>query len=215
MKSKNVTILNYGSGNLLSVKRAFEYCGANVQVTNNPKVIKISDRLVIPGVGAFSSGINAIKKKNIFDPLIKFNETQRPLLGICLGMQLFATKSHEFGSNKGLDIIPGEVIKIKTKTKENHDINIPHIGWAEINFKFENINSKLTMSDIDNTKNFYYMAHSYQFVPDKSENIMAHCFYGGHKIVAAIHHENVTGFQFHPEKSANQGLELLNKFLKI
>ena len=203
MKNKNVTILDYGSGNLLSVKRAFEHCGANVKISNIYKDIISSERLVIPGVGAFKAGMDSIKSLNLIDPLKKFYSNQRPLLGICLGMQLLSTKSFEFGVNEGLDFISGKVTKINTRSTDNVELKIPHIGWAKIMFK-------------DTKKeNYYYMCHSYQFLPNNFKNISATCFYGGHEIVASISHNNIIGFQFHPEKSADPGLELLDKFLKM
>jgi imidazole glycerol-phosphate synthase subunit HisH len=203
LKKNNITILNYGSGNLLSVKRAFEYCGAEVKISNNKTDIIFAERLVIPGVGAFNTGIEAIKENHLLEPLLQFYNSKRPLMGICLGMQLLSTKSFEFGINKGLNFIPGKVVKIETKSIHDDELKIPHIGWTQIDF------TGLEMSD------FYYMAHSYQFIPDDIKNISSFCSYGGHKIVTSIQLENIVGYQFHPEKSGNQGLKLLDSFLKI
>ena len=215
MKNKNVTVLDLGCANLLSVKRALEFNGAIVNITSSSAEIKNSDRLVIPGVGSFEAGMKEIKNKNLFEPLLKFFESKRPLLGICLGMQLLASESHEFGMHKGLNYIPGKVIKINAKSVSNNALKIPHIGWAEINFQFQNIEAQSILNKVNNTSNFFYMVHSFYFNPDNKKHVAAHCSYGGHKITAAINHENVMGFQFHPEKSGIQGLGLLDMFLKI
>ena len=203
MINKKITILNYDSGNLLSVKRAFEHCGARVNVSNNVKDVIKAERLVIPGVGAFRSGIEAIKKLDLYEAILNYHYNDRPLLGICLGMQLLSSESSEFGINQGLNLIPGKVKKINTKSINNTNLKIPHIGWAEIEF----IYSK--------EKNYYYMCHSYEFLPNDSQHIFGSCIYGGHKIVAAVKKDNVLGYQFHPEKSGNKGLNLLEKFMNI
>lgn len=203
MINKKITILNYGSGNLLSVKRAFEHCGARVNVSNNVKDVINAERLVIPGVGAFRSGIEAIKKMDLYEAILNYHYNGRPLLGICLGMQLLSSESSEFGINQGLNLIPGKVKKINTKSINNTYLKIPHIGWAEIEFIYSE------------EKNYYYMCHSYEFLPNDSHHIFGFCIYGGHKIVAAVKKDNVLGYQFHPEKSGNKGLNLLEKFMNI
>ena len=203
MINKNITILNYGSGNLLSVTRAFEHCGARVNVSNSVKDVINAERLVIPGVGAFRSGIEAIKQLDLYEALLNYYSCDRPLLGICLGMQLLSSESSEFGKNQGLNLIPGRVKKINTKSINNTNLKIPHIGWAEIEFVYSK------------EKNHYYMCHSYEFIPNNSQHIFGFCIYGGHKIVAAVKKDNVLGYQFHPEKSGNNGLKLLEEFMKI
>ena len=119
MSIKNISILDHGSGNLLSIKRAFEYCGANVRIIKDSNEIKKSDRLVLPGVGAFATSMNPIKNKKFLSPIIDFVNYERPLLGICLGMQMFATRSYEFGISLGLNFVPGEVVKITNTNDSN------------------------------------------------------------------------------------------------
>ena len=215
MKKNKVTIIDYGCGNLLSVKRAFEYNNANVKISSNIDDIKFSDRLVLPGVGAFNSGINSLIKRNLKETILDFVKTNKPILGICLGMQLFATESYEFGKNKGLNLIPGKVVKIQKKAINKNELKIPHVGLAEIHFKNSHLKSSLILDNNENIIRNLYMVHSYHFIPDDDDNVISDCYYGDHRIIAGIKKDNIIGVQFHPEKSGKDGLNFLAEFLEI
>ena len=191
-----VTLVNYGIGNMLSVRRAFEHAGADVLLTDNAKDIACADRLIVPGVGAFQKCMNAIQDKNLTESLIAFAQSHKPYLGICVGMQMLMDKSYEFGEHDGLGIIAGDVRKIDVPGER-----VPFIGWKEI--------------ELHGKKGSYYFVHSYQAFPDNKEHILASYNLGNSKVTAAIQKNNVFGVQFHPEKSAQDGLDLIHQFLKL
>lgn len=191
---KKVTIVNYGIGNLLSVQRALKYCGAEVLEATTLSEVLRADRLVVPGVGAFQKCMEAIERHDLRQALIDFAKSGRPYLGICVGMQMLMTRSFEFGVHSGLNLIDGDVKKIEVP-----GFNVPFIGWKTV--KINEIEEK------------YYFVHSYHANPIKSENVLATYDLGANKIVAAVKKGNVTGVQFHPEKSGEPGIAFLEKFL--
>jgi imidazole glycerol-phosphate synthase subunit HisH len=213
MSKKEVVIIDYGLGNLLSVKRAVEKCDATAIVTNNSKIILKSKSVILPGVGAFSKGIQALQSMQLDKVINELYSKKTPLLGICLGMQLFFDSSEEFGETNGLGILPGKVIPIPGVDTDGEKLMIPNNGWKqlvkpEINFSYEEIFDEESFN-----KNEYYFTHSYQVRPANSSIIVAECEYGGYKIPAFIAKDNLFGFQFHPEKSGEAGLNLLRKFI--
>ena len=213
MSKKKVVIIDYGLGNLLSVKRAVEKCNATAIVTNNSKIILNSKSVILPGVGAFSKGIKALQSMHLDKVINELYVKKTPLLGICLGMQLFFDSSEEFGETKGLGILPGKVIPIPAIDTDGDRLMIPNNGWkqlvkSEIKFSKE----KIFNVGIENKKE-YYFTHSYQVSPLNNSIIVAECIYGGYKIPAFIAKDNLFGFQFHPEKSGEAGLSLLNRFI--
>lgn len=206
-----VTVIDYGSGNLLSVNRALEHCGATVELSDDPARIAVAERLVLPGVGAFADGMAGLAAAALIDPIRAFAASGRPLMGICLGMQMLASCSDEFGANEGLGLIPGRVTPIPDRTADGAPQKIPHIGWADLilNPSRENADP-CGIADGDAV----YLVHSYRFEPEADEHRLADCIYGGLPIAAAIRAGNITGFQFHPEKSGKVGLGILDAFLK-
>lgn len=203
----SVLIIDYGLGNLLSVKRAFEECGADAFISNNPGDITKAKRLVLPGVGAFKDGMDSLNKSGWTEVIRKSTlEDEMPLLGICLGMQLLADKGYEGEQTLGLGIIPGEVVKLSSVSVNER---IPHVGWNEINKNRENI----LFDDIEDKTDFYFV-HSYQFVPQDKSNIVTTTPYCG-GFVSAISFKNIFGVQFHPEKSLPSGFKLIENFLKV
>jgi glutamine amidotransferase len=212
---KDVAIIDYGIGNLFSVRRAFEHCGASVLVTNKPDLLLTSPRLVLPGVGAFADGMRGLKDSGLDELIYEFANSGKPLLGICLGMQMLATISEEFGVHEGLGIIPGRVIKIPDTTIDNKPHKIPHIGWEQLlmpeNVKTwdETILHGLSAGDA------VYLVHSYFMLPDDDTYRLADCNYNGRLISAVVRRENVYGAQFHPEKSGEVGLTIINNFLTV
>jgi|TARA_B100001093_G_scaffold235303_1_gene225570 imidazole glycerol-phosphate synthase subunit HisH len=211
LKNKKVTILDYNAGNILSVKRAFEYCGANVQIKNKPKDIKNSSYLVLPGDGAFGHASKKLEELGIFNKIKEFAKTGKPILGICLGMQLLLSKSSEFGNHKGLSIIKGKNILIPKNTFLR--FKLPSVGWNAIKFNLNKNN--LTNIYKNSHKRPFYFTHSFYAVPEDKTKILAHYKYFKKDITAIIGHENIVGTQFHPEKSGLDGIKLLKNFLRI
>jgi len=198
-----IAILDYGVGNLHSIYKAIQNTGLSPVVTSNPKKLLQSKGLILPGVGAFSSAIKSLQKENLIDIIYKFVKTGKPLLGICLGLQLMFTQSQEGGNIKGLDFIKGKVKKIPTKNK------LPHIGWNSINI----IKKSSILENIKN-KTFFYFAHSYYPVVSEENIIIANTFYNI-EIPVIINKENIYATQFHPEKSSVAGLQFLNNWAKL
>lgn len=214
---KTVTILDYGIGNILSVTRAFEYCGAKVMLTDAYSEAVKAERLVLPGVGAFSDGMKGLEAKNLCSAIQEFALKERPFLGICLGMQMMLDESDEFGFYKGLGLIRGRVKKIEETTLEGIPHKIPHIGWNKLMLPEKKANSwwNNTILDGINECDMTYFVHSFTAVPENSENRLADTFYGGRLISAVIHKGYIYGCQFHPEKSGKIGLRIIDRFLSI
>jgi imidazole glycerol-phosphate synthase subunit HisH len=202
--TKNVTIIDYGVGNTLSVQAALEQLNYEVTVSSDEKDLRAADALILPGVGAFEVAIRNLKKNNLV-PLLHtlVMEEKKPILGICLGMQLLATTSEENGIHEGLGWIPGTVRKFTP----DPSIRVPHVGWNDVT-----INKTAPLfSRLNGAPNFYF-DHSYHFDCADSADIAATCNYGG-PIVAAVKRNNIHGVQFHPEKSQVTGLKLLRGFM--
>ncbi len=214
--SRRVVIINYGMGNLLSVQRGLEACGAGVEISDDPEIITNADRLVLPGVGAFESGMHELKTRGLVDAINEFVARERPLLGICLGMQMLLSESDEFGQHAGLNLIPGRVVKIPDCDSEGAMVRkIPHIGWSAL--RYPESSSDWSGSLLENTKEgeFFYFVHSYMARPENPEHVLAECEYSGVRISAIVSRENVIGSQLHPEKSGNSGLKVLQTFLEL
>ena len=211
--SNAVTIVDYGSGNLLSVARAFEHCGAQVQVSSDPAVIAVADRLVLPGVGAFADAMGSLRGAGLVEPLLRFGETGRPFLGICLGMQMLANASEEFGMHEGLGLIPGRVRMIPDRDLAGAPLKRPHIGWSELQLPDELPSWQGTCLEDVAPGAAVYLVHSYHFAAADSANVLAECRYGGRKITSAIRSNAIVGCQFHPEKSGTVGLAIVRRFI--
>lgn len=215
MTTSKVTILDYGVGNLYSVQRAFEVCGASdICVSSDPDAIRNAERLVLPGVGAFADGMRGLRDRRLDQAICEFANSGRPLLGICLGMQLLATTSEEFGEHAGLNLIPGRVKSIPSKDADGTDLKIPFIGWSHLDCP-PNVHWEGSILESLTGKQAVYLVHSFQFTPDSQSNMLGTYQYGGNNVTAAVVKENIVGLQFHPEKSGKIGLSILSKFLKI
>jgi glutamine amidotransferase len=200
-----VGIVDYGMGNLRSVFNAFEYIGARVKICSFPEELSTVDRIVLPGVGAIAQCIKRLEKVGFLDALnLEVLNNAKPTLGICLGMQVMATKSYEGGEHNCLGWFDAEVVKIKPLGNE---LKVPIIGWNTIKFD----HGISLFRDLPINADFYFV-HSYQLKPQNPDEMVAFYDYG-EKVTAAILRDNVFATQFHPEKSQDLGLKLLDNFL--
>lgn len=216
--SPSLAIIDYGLGNLFSIKKALEYAGAKPLITDNPEEIKSADGLILPGVGAFSDGMKGLKKRNLIEPIKSFVAEGKPLFGICLGMQLLMAESEEFGRHKGLDLIKGRVIRLQ-EPKSKEGCKIPHIGWNKIqkpksSLKIEKSWQATPLENIEDKDDFYFV-HSYMIVPDDPSDITAVTEYGDNIFCSMISKGNIFGCQFHPEKSGEAGLKYYKNIIDI
>ena len=207
----NVTIVDYNSGNISSVINSFKQVAkdkVNVEVTSDIETIKNSDKIVLPGQGSFKSCIDKLNSiKGLIDILNEFTiEKKKPLLGICVGLQMFADVGYEEVETKGLGWISGKVSKIDN---QGGKYKLPHIGWNEIDI----IKDSLIFKGIENNSHMYFV-HSYEFVPEDKTVISATTHYSSN-VVSSVQQENIFGTQFHPEKSDKIGLKVINNFISI
>ncbi len=204
-----IVIIDYGCGNLLSLKRALDEFKIPNEVSKDKTKILNAELLILPGVGAFENAMNLLKKNDLISTILEFTiKRKKPLIGICLGMQILFTKSFEMGEHNGLNLIEGTVKKIN-KISNNKDIKVPHISWNEIIFE-KNTTLKTTLIEDLNGRSFYFV-HSYMAIPEKNINLIARCKYFDVEVPAIVQKDKVVGFQFHPEKSGKNGLKLLKK----
>lgn len=203
----NVAIIDYGMGNLMSVVNAFQALGCIPHCAKVPQDIAAADRIVLPGVGAFSEGMKNLKAGGWVEALYEeVINKKKPFLGICLGMQLLATKGAEYEICDGLGWVKGEVVSMKNN---NAQCRVPHIGWNDVLF----LNKGGLYSGLLSPQSFYFV-HSYIFIPDNRNVVSGVCNYGS-EFVASIETSNIFATQFHPEKSHRIGLGLLKRFLEV
>lgn len=202
-----IAIIDYGMGNLRSVQKGFEKIGKDAVVTADPRVVLEADKIVLPGVGAFRDCMHNLEQAGFVEPILKVISDGRPFLGICVGMQLLFSDSVEFGLYKGLDLIPGHVLRFPEGMREgNEDLKVPHMGWNQLDFKHK----PAVFEDIDEGTNVYFV-HSYYVKPDDDAVIAATTNYGI-EFCSAIWKDNIVATQFHPEKSQHAGLRILKNF---
>ena len=205
MNEKSTFIINYGMGNLRSVENAIKKLGFNCKIVSNPEELNSAQKIILPGVGSFKTAMHLLNNGGWINK-IKFNvlENKKPLFGICLGMQLLANSSEEFGLSEGLKMIPGSVKNLRNLGCK---LKIPQIGWNNVSIKnthkyFDGVNS-----DMD-----FYFVNSYVYVPENETNIIGSTNYDL-EFCSVIAKENIFGTQFHPEKSSKSGLKILSNFL--
>lgn len=213
MSTPEVTVIDYGVGNILSVQRGLEQCGAKVILTADPERIISAKRVVLPGVGAFVNAMQALESLGLVAVIRELAMRKTPLLGICLGMQLLLEESEEFGVAVGLGLISGRVIPVPCRTLSGATQKIPHIGWSALQPSGASERWRNTLLQDNRAGDAAYFVHSFMAVPSESENRVADCVYGGHLIPAVIRRDKITGCQFHPEKSGEVGLKILRRFI--
>ena len=201
-----IAILDYGLGNLGSIANMLKVIGEKSKITNDRTVVESSNGIILPGVGAFDAGMSKLSETGLTDEIKAEAQKGKPILGICLGMQLLGRQSEE-GSMEGLSLIPFDCRRFKFY--DNSTLKIPHMGWDVVEFKKAHpILEGLT------GQQRYYFVHSYHAVCDKAENVLMTCDYG-YEFAAAVVKDNIIGMQFHPEKSHDFGLAIFNNFVKI
>ena len=202
-----IAIIDYGVGNLFSLKCSFQSIGADICVTSDPEVIASADRIILPGVGAFEDAARKLRESGLDKVIKKECANGKPLLGICLGMQLLFERSFEYGEHEGLGLIKGSIRPISDVI--DADLKIPHIGWNALHFD----DSKDELFKYLNEGDFVYFVHSY-YGADCEESVIATTEYSA-ELTAAVRNKNVCGVQFHPEKSERVGLSILRAFCEI
>ncbi len=202
-----IAIIDYGVGNIFSLSSSFKRIGANAVLTGNRAEIEKADKIVLPGVGAFADAAFKLRETGLFSLLREQAEIGKPLLGICLGMQMLLDKSYEYGETEGLGLVEGSVKPICDYIKKG--LKIPHIGWNSLSFT----KNKSELFKYVNEGECVYFVHSYHGA-DCDESVIATTEYGG-TLTAAVQNKNVYGTQFHPEKSGEVGLNILRAFCEI
>jgi glutamine amidotransferase len=201
-----IAIVDYGVGNLFSLQSSFAAIGAEVTVTSDPAQLRTADKIVLPGVGAFEDAAKKLRESGLSQLLKELAAAGKPLLGICLGMQLLFEKSYEYGEHEGLGLISGAVKPIADVIPA--DYKIPHIGWNALHLKGQNpLFSRIQEGDC------VYFVHSF-YAADCDSSVIATAEYGA-ELTAAVAKDNVYGCQFHPEKSGNVGLAILKAFAEL
>jgi glutamine amidotransferase len=204
---KKVAIVNCGVSNLTSVRNAFDVIKIDAEIVDTPERMDRFSHIVIPGVGSYKQGMDNIRGKGFVDFILKEAAKGKPILGICLGMQLLATSGEEFGPVEGLEIIPGRVKKIDLSNTP--DLRLPHVGWNDVIYT----RKSPIWEGIEEGTSFYF-THSYVYADTDKEHVIGQCEYG-EKLIIAIQRDNVCGVQFHPEKSQKPGLQLLKNFVAL
>jgi len=200
-----IAIIDYGVGNLFSLKSSLSFIGADAVVTGDPKIIAVADRIILPGVGAFEDAANKLRQSGLDKVVCEEVAKGKALLGICLGMQMLFEESHEYGVHKGLGLIPGKVLPLSDVVGE---LKVPHIGWNALSMKKESKLYKYV-----NEGDYVYFVHSF-YGAECDGSVSATSEYGI-DVTASVERGNVYGTQFHPEKSGEVGLNILRAFCEI
>ena len=207
-----IAIIDYGVGNLFSLKSSLAQLGQDTVVTADPDTIRKADRLILPGVGAFGDAMDKLVATGLV-PVIRAEVEKKPLLGICLGMQMLFDESEEFGLHKGLGLIPGRVVKIPSTDVQGRPQKVPHISWDPLNPAGGRTDFAGTVLAGVTPGEERYFIHSYEAKPADEADRLADTVYGGRAVCAAAAHGSVVGCQFHPEKSGKVGLKIIEEYL--
>lgn len=198
-----IVIVDYGVGNLRSVQKGLERAGALVVVSSDPSEIDIAQGVILPGVGAFGDGMANLRARGLVDPVLRQVEAGKPLLGICLGMQLLFEESEEMGRHRGLGLLPGRVVRFP-----DSDLKVPHIGWNQL------LGGRGAVLAGTEERAWAYFVHSYYAVPEEPTDVLATTEYGL-EFASVVGRAKIWGAQFHPEKSQEVGLRLLENFANL
>ncbi len=208
-----VTVIDYGIGNLLNVVRAFEHCGASVRRIERATAEDLrADRLVLPGVGAFGDGMAELRGRGFDDLVSRFAQTGRPFLGICVGLQMMFEGSEEMGEHEGLGLLAGRVRAVPPLGADGQPHRVPHIGWRPLERAADWEGTPL--AGLDPADRVYFV-HSFAAEPQRQGVRLADVDYDGQRLCAAVHSDNLHGCQFHPERSGAAGLAMLQRFLQL
>lgn len=214
--NSEITLIDFGVGNLFSVARALEHCGARVIVTTDADVVRQAPKILLPGVGAFDRGIRLLAARGLDQAIKDAVGAGASLLGVCLGMQFLLDSSDEFGTGQqGLGVIPGKVVAIPLHGTDGSLLKIPHIGWSNLVFADGRESWRQTPLQTTPCGTAMYFVHSFMAEPDDPAHRIADCLYGDTRVAAMIGRGKVWGTQFHPEKSGKAGLEVLRRFLEL
>lgn len=203
-----ITIIDYGVGNLHSAAKGVEKAGSSVRVTSDPDVVAKADKLILPGVGAFKDCVDSLTQGGFVEPIREHIAAGKPLLGICVGMQLLFDESQEFGVHQGLGLIPGKVVRFPANMYQGKDhLKVPHMGWNDLDIRqpapiFKGIDSG----------SYVYFVHSYYCQPEGDDVVAAKATYGDVNFCASVWKDNLMATQFHPEKSQDLGIQILKNF---
>ncbi len=200
-----IALIDYNMGNLFSVTQAFKYCGETPRIVTDAAELMKFDAAVLPGVGNFGEGMLRLRESGLAEKVIEFAGTGRPLLGICLGMQMLLGESDEAPGATGLNLIPGKVRRFPEM-----GLKVPQIGWNDVAFKQESVPLLAGLED----KSFFYFVHSYYVCPDDAGAVIGETEYGV-RYASIIGRDNIYGCQFHPEKSQNCGLQIVKNFITL
>ena len=203
-----IAIVDYGVGNLFSLRSSLQYLGADVTVTGDADVLSRADQVILPGVGAFADAAAKLRSSGLDEAVLEVANSGKPLLGICLGMQLLLERSFEYGEHQGLGLIPGDVVSMEPVVPQGY--KVPHIGWNALHFPEDRPRSPI-FADLKEG-DFVYFVHSYY--ADRCPAVTAVAEYGA-TLTAAVGRDNVYGCQFHPEKSGAVGLSILRAFCRL
>lgn len=209
---QKVTIIDYGLGNLFSISQAIIHAGGVPVVTSDKETIVNSDFLVLPGMGAFGDAMQNLEKLDLVSPILEYTASQKPIMGVCLGMQILFEESEEFGTHKGLGIIPGVIKRFPPQSQEGK-VKVPQIAWNQI---YQSETTHWETSPLNNIADneYMYFVHSYYTIPEQQKNILSLTQYAGIEYCSSVRHKNVFAFQFHPEKSGKSGLKIYENFIK-
>lgn len=206
---RNVAVVDYGLGNLFSIRHACGRVGLNADIVSDPEAMMSADALILPGMGAFGDAMSALRMRGQIDAIRAFAESGKPVVGICLGMQLLFCESEEFGKHEGLGLIDGDVVQLAPINASSYESKVPQVGWNGI-FP-PPINPDRwggTLLDRLPAGMYQYFVHSFVVRPSQAEAVLAVTNYGNVEFCSAVHAGNVHGFQFHPERSGSDGLQI-------
>lgn len=211
---KKIVIVDYGLGNLYSIEQACIHVGFSPIISGEKEDLIDADYLILPGVGAFGVAMQSLKETGLIEPIIEYAKSGKPLMGVCLGMQLLFDGSEEFGNHEGLGFIKGKIVKFPEYIADQK-IRIPNIGWHKIYPPNGVVWEDTPLVDIDQHKDHLYYIHSYYAQPVNKDSILCLSNYNGLEYASGVNYQNIWGFQFHPEKSGEEGLTIYKRFLEI